>query len=46
MRAVYSAFDRAEFRTRFARARAAIKEVGARACLMMAPEHLYYFAGL
>jgi Xaa-Pro aminopeptidase len=45
MRAVYCAFDRAEFQTRFARARTAIKEAGARACLMMAPEHLYYFAG-
>jgi Xaa-Pro aminopeptidase len=45
MRAVYCAFDRAEFQTRFARARTAIKGAGARACLMMAPEHLYYFAG-
>jgi hypothetical protein len=45
MRAVYCAFDRAEFQTRFARARTAIKGAGARACLMMGPEHLYYFAG-
>ena len=43
MTAIYSAFDRAEFEERFSRARQAIAQAGA--CVMIAPENLYYFAG-
>ena len=43
MTANYSAFDRAEFLERFSRAREAVATAGA--CVMIAPENLYYFAG-
>ena len=41
----YSAFDRQEFAARFARARQVLRDHGLAACVMMAPEHLYYFGG-
>ena len=45
MPAAYSAFSLEEFRARFARARELLRVEGFAACLMMAPEHLYYFGG-
>ncbi len=45
MPATFSAFSITEFRARFARARALLRDQGYGACLMMAPEHLYYFGG-
>ena len=44
-RAEYSAFSAEEFAARFARAERVLADSGITACLMMAPEHLYYFAG-
>lgn len=41
----YSAFEAAEFDARFAAARRRLAAEGLAACLMVAPEHLYYFAG-
>jgi Xaa-Pro aminopeptidase len=41
----YSAFEPAEFDARFAAARQRLAAEGLAACLMIAPEHLYYFAG-
>ncbi len=45
MPAKYTAFSIDEFRARFARARDLLRGEGFGACLMMAPEHLYYFGG-
>lgn len=45
MPATYTAFSIDEFRARFARARALLRSENCAACLMMAPEHLYYFGG-
>ena len=41
----YSTFAAAEFDARFDAARQALAADGIAACLMIAPEHLYYFAG-
>jgi Xaa-Pro aminopeptidase len=41
----YSAFAASEFDARLAAARQALAAEGIEACLMIAPEHLYYFAG-
>lgn len=43
--APYTAFEADEFRARFTRARAVLSDNDLSACLMMAPEHLYYFGG-
>jgi len=43
--APYGAFEIDEYKTRFARARAVLAENDLSACLMMAPEHLFYFGG-
>jgi Xaa-Pro dipeptidase len=45
MQPPYSAFDAAEVDARFAAARRRLAAEGLAACLMIAPEHLYYFAG-
>jgi len=41
----YSAFEASEFDARFTAARRALAAAGIDACLLVAPEHLYYFAG-
>jgi Xaa-Pro aminopeptidase len=45
MSAEYLAFPRAELKTRFAAARDSVAGAGHSACMMVAPEHLYYFGG-
>jgi len=45
MAAIYSAFSVDEFTARFERARETVRDMGCVACLMVAPEHLYYFGG-
>jgi Xaa-Pro dipeptidase len=45
MRADYAAFDRREFDERFSRARNTIKDAGLSACIMTAPENIFYFGG-
>lgn len=41
----YSAFDQSEFDIRFGAARRVIGDAGCAACVMVAPEHIYYFGG-
>ena len=45
MQPPYSAFEAGEFEARFGAARQRLEAEGLAACLMVAPEHLYYFAG-
>lgn len=45
MKARYAAFPANEFKARFARARQVLRDQDLAACLMVAPEHLYYFGG-
>jgi len=45
MQPQHSAFTFDEFQFRFRRAQKALATLDATACLMMAPEHLYYFGG-
>lgn len=45
MHPAYAAFEAREISGRFDRARDAIRAAGLDACVMVAPEHLYYFAG-
>lgn len=45
MQAPSAVFSLAEHRERFARARRALREAGLEACLLVAPENLYYLAG-
>ena len=45
MQPFYSAFEAAEIDARFAAARRRLAAEGLAACLMIAPEHLYYFTG-
>jgi Xaa-Pro aminopeptidase len=41
----YSAFEHSEFDIRFVRARQVLRDNGLAAAVIMAPEHLFYFAG-
>lgn len=45
MQARSAVFSAEEHRARFARARAALRQAGLEACLMVAPENLYYIGG-
>lgn len=45
MSAMYSAFEQSEFDGRFRAARKVIADAGCAACIMVAPEHIYYFGG-